>query len=81
MSLYTPSDADEHKIDAAFTYHKPHGDQPQRYVEIRDRAKALAVYLAENCPASRELSLGLTALENCVMWCNASIARNESDEE
>ena len=60
-----------------FSYHAPKGDQPTRYLQIRDTAGALATGLMQNCPPSRERSLALTALEECVMWANASIARNE----
>lgn len=65
------------KIEAAFTYHPPKDDQPERYVVIRDQAKQLAYTACQNSPASREQSLALTALENFVFWCNAAIARNE----
>lgn len=65
------------QIDSAFTYHPPHGDQAQRYVLIRDAARALATLIAQNTPSSREQSLALTDIENAVMWANAAIARNE----
>ena len=29
------------------------------------------------CPESREKSLAFTKLEECIMWANAAIARNE----
>lgn len=75
--MYEPSDADRKKIELAFTYHPPKGDQAERYIQIRDSAKQLALILTESCPPSRELSLAITALENSVMWANSSIARNE----
>lgn len=59
-----------------FTYHAPKEGQPEKYAEIRSMAHDLAEYLQSNCPASRELSLALTNLEQVVMWANASIARN-----
>lgn len=78
-TTYTPSEADKKKIEIAFTYHAPHGDQPERYVEIRDAAKALALLLVVRCPSSRELSLAITHLEECVMFANAAIARGEAE--
>lgn len=63
------------EIEIRFTYHAPKGDQIAVYSEIRDRAKAFALFLGEFCPQSREGSLAITALEECVMWANASIAR------
>ena len=65
------------KIENNFKYHSPKEDQPERYVQIRDKAKELALLANELTPASREQSLGFTALEEAVMWFNASIARNE----
>ena len=68
---------DAHDIANRFTYHSPKGDQAQRYVEIRDAGKCLAEMIQDLCPDSREKSLAITKLEECVMWANASIARNE----
>ena len=65
------------KLISAFTYHAPNPGQPEKYVVIRDTAKGLAMVINDNCPDSREKSLAITKLEECVMWANASIARNE----
>jgi len=75
--MYQPNENDKKKLDNNFTYHKPKDNQPERYVIIRDAGKSLATLLTEQCPASRELSLAITSLEECIMWANASIARNE----
>jgi len=64
------------KIANNFRYHAPKGEQ-QRYELLWEQARILAVFINENTPASREQSLAFTALEECVMWANASIARNE----
>ncbi len=69
------------KIENAFTYHAPKSDQPERYLALREKGKELALLMVETCPASRELSLALTNLEQATMWANAAIARNESLEE
>jgi hypothetical protein len=78
--MYEPSAGISSQIAKAFTYHAPHGDQPTRYVLIRDSAKSLAELFVTNAPPSRELSLALTKLEEAVMWANAAIARNEKAE-
>lgn len=31
------------------------------------------------CPESREKSLAFTKLEECIMWANAAIFRNETE--
>lgn len=64
-------------IDNNFTYHAPKGDQQMRYQSIREIAKGLAMFIDDHCPDSREKSLAMTKLEECVMWANAAIARNE----
>lgn len=60
-----------------FTYHPPKEDQIERYEKIRSFARDLALEISDLCPDSRERSLAFTKLEECVMWANAAIARNE----
>jgi hypothetical protein len=64
------------QIETAFTYHAPTDGQPEKYVQIRNKAKELALLIEDLCPESREKSLAMTKLEEFVMWANASIARN-----
>jgi hypothetical protein len=63
-------------IDNRFTYHKPEGSQPERYVALREKAKELAMLIAQTSHESREQSLALTHLQTAVMWANAGIACN-----
>ena len=63
-------------LEQRFTYHPPNGSQPERYVALREAAKALAVLIVQCSHESREQSLALTKLEEAVMWANAGIARN-----
>jgi hypothetical protein len=65
------------EIANRFTYHPPAGNQAERYGAIRERVHELAMFINDVCPESREKSLAITHLEECVMWANASIARNE----
>ena len=74
---YHPSESDEKKMANNFTYHAPKDGQADRYALLRDRAKSFAGLLSSQCPASRELSLAMTKLEEVVFWANAAIARNE----
>jgi hypothetical protein len=60
-----------------FTYHAPKEGQPQKYEAIRAKALELAELVDGLAPDGREKSLAITALEESVMWANASIARNE----
>lgn len=65
-------------IENNFSYHPPKDDyQLKRYEEIRMQCKSLAFLITELTPESREQSLAITKLEECCMWANAAIARNE----
>lgn len=65
------------QIEATFVYHAPKGDQAARYEKIRKAGKDLALLLCELCPASRDLSVAHTKLQEVVMFANAAIAINE----
>lgn len=64
------------RIENDFTYHAPTGDQPARYVKLREAAKQFALMIVNTCPDRRERSLALTKLEESIMWANAAIARH-----
>jgi hypothetical protein len=64
-------------IERDYNYHAPNGTQPMRYEAIRGQVKYLAAIIESSCPDSREKSLAFTKLDECMMWANASIARNE----
>lgn len=64
-----------HRIENDFTYHPPKNDEPEKYEQIRAKAKEYAELLVDLCPMGRELSLSLTNLDQVVFWANASIAR------
>jgi hypothetical protein len=65
------------EIDRRFSYHPPMGDQAARYENLRSYGRELAIHINTLCPESREKSLAITALEEAIMWANASIARRE----
>ena len=62
-----------------FSYHKPFGNQPEKYERLRSAALEFATLVESSCPESREKSLAITNLQQCVMWANASIAINEKE--
>ena len=67
----------QYDVQKIFTYHPPKDDQPKKYEEIRSIARDYAKVITDLCPDSSERSIALTKLDECVMWANASIARNE----
>lgn len=70
--------AQSKRIEEAFSYHRPKdletGDRCQR---IRASCKNLAIFLAENCPDSRELNSALKSLEEAQSWAIAAIVRHQ----
>lgn len=68
---------DKKQISNNFSYHPPNPSQTKRYEELRLNARMLAEMINQSCPESREKSLAMTKLQECVMWANASIAINE----
>jgi hypothetical protein len=66
------------ELSTRFTYHSPVGSQPEKYEQIRNIALRFATFIDQVCPDSREKSSAITALEESVMWANASIARRET---
>ena len=64
------------RLENIFSYHPPKDGQPEMYADIRSKAKEFAYMICRLVPDSREQSLALTKLEECVMWANAGIARN-----
>jgi len=64
-------------LNNIYKYHAPKEGQALKYETIRAKAKELAELINTMCPDSREKSIAFTELETCVMWANASIARNE----
>ena len=65
------------RIERDFTYHAPKAGQPERYTQLRNKAKELALLIVDLTPQSREQSLALTQLEQATFYANAAIARNE----
>lgn len=65
------------ELSLRFIYHVPEPEDIPIYGKIRTDAMIFADYLNRVCPDSRELSLAITALEQAVMWANASIARRK----
>ena len=61
-------------LQEMFTYHPPTDGQVEKYVQIREKAKELAILIHGVTPPSREQSLAITHLQTCVMFANAAIA-------
>lgn len=77
MNKYNIDDKMNARLENDFTYHAPKDDQQERYISLREWAKGFAIHIVRNTPQSREQSVALTHLEECIFYANAAIARNE----
>lgn len=65
------------KTEAEFTYHPPKGNQAERYVAIRNKAKELAMTIVELTPRCADQTAAIRKVREAVMTANAAIAINE----
>jgi len=79
-----PSDAQPwnsyEQIDHLFTYHPPHGDQIERYLKLREAAKAFAHCIVDCTPSCADQSAAIRKVREAVMTANAGIACYEVKE-
>lgn len=64
------------QLKAIFTYHAPHGDQAQRYEQLRAGGRVLAELVNNLAPESAEKTLAIRRIQEAVMYANAAIACN-----
>lgn len=69
----------DNSIENNFSYHEADSNKIVKYGLIRKYAKDLAYCIKNNVPDGREKSLAMTKLEECSMWANAGITRNNSE--
>ena len=61
-------------IERIFTYQQTRDGQVERYVKIREHAKALAHVIVETTPQCADQTAAIRKLRECVMTANAAIA-------
>ena len=66
-----PTDAE---LDNRFRYHRPGPLAREKHETVTESTLHLAKVIRDVCPAGRNLSLALTALEGVRMRANAAIA-------
>lgn len=70
---------DSETIYRRFSFQNPSSTAFARINMLRDIARDYALAIQANCPESREKSLSITKLEECVMWATAAITCNETE--
>jgi len=63
------------ELEIRFKFHAADAAKAERHRDVRQKCYALAEFLCKECPASRELSIALTKVEEVMLWANAAIAR------
>ena len=61
-------------IENIFTYHRPEGDQPERYEKIRNALKECAKVIVANTPVCADQSAAIRHLREAGFTANAAIA-------
>jgi hypothetical protein len=61
-------------LDHIFKYHAPKEGQTDKYVELRDAAKAFAEVIVKNTPECADQSAAIRHVREAVMTANAAIA-------
>ena len=69
------------EIDVFFTYHRPFGNQSERYEAIRAKARELGQLIDELCPDSPDKTAAIRKLREAVMTANAAIACYETEHD
>ena len=64
------------RIDHDFAFHPATTEEKRNaHASVRGQCRALAHFIVDTCPEGREMSLALTALEECMHWANAALAK------
>ena len=72
---------DIEKIHKSLTNQKPNEEQIERIENLRYSCMIMADEINDKCPDSREKSLAITKLEECLMWAVKSIVLEEKDNK
>lgn len=73
---YHPQENTLDDLANRFVYHPPSKQRAEVHDHIRTELLDMARHLDTYVPDSREKSLAITKLEECMFWSNAAIARN-----
>lgn len=66
-------------LENLFRYHRPKGDQPERYERLRAAAKAFAQVILDTTPGGPDQTASIRKVREAVMTANASIAIGEAE--
>lgn len=67
-----------YEVERIFTYHRPHGNQGERYDALRAAGLQLAKVINTLAPESGEKTLAIRRVQEAIHYANAAIAINEA---
>ena len=73
--MTAPRGIDPTELANRFGFHPATDETGPKHAGVRGECQNLAFALNALVPDGREKSLAITALEECMMWANAGIAR------
>lgn len=62
------------EVTQRFDFHPATEVTAPQHNAVRVQHRELALWITANLPESRERALALTALQESMMWCNATVA-------
>jgi len=65
------------QIEHNFAWHELKTGQPERILQIRQKAKELAYLIVSLTPNSSEQSIAVSEVDSAVSWAEKAIMRNE----
>jgi hypothetical protein len=72
-----PTQAELSELREQFTYHAPHGDQAERYQELREAGRHLANTILRTVPKCADRTAAIRKVREAIMTANAAIAITE----
>ena len=73
-------DREREELENRFRFHPATKVTGPKHDEVRNTLRAVALWVLDDIPPSRERSLALTSLQEAMMWCNAAIAIHMASE-
>lgn len=72
---------DKAQVRNMFTYHRPEGDQQERYDRINEAAYEFACVILDNTQSCAEQTLAIRDVQRARMMANAGVALGDQENE
>jgi hypothetical protein len=72
---------ERYQVRKMFTYHRPQGDQQERYDRINEAAYEFACVILDNTKSCAEQTLAIRDVQRARMMANAGVALGDQENE